>query len=169
MDIQVIHADAPSVDAPILAALGVMYPRVFLQWNPRFAPEPVNRDHWQGRWEIWCELTGVAHPGAKHKLADGDEWNTDAQCWMRYLQTYHERDGGFAPADSALIVGLEMADTWSNRRFYEDHVEDPWERDDQARMRASNNVAWETANYFKKYANPIVGRHFNSGWRGKII
>lgn len=164
--IEVIHVEAPTIEPSILAALKDLgRPRDFLRWNPRFAPEPANQDHWQGRWEIWCELMDVAHPLAKNKLAETDEWDSEHQCWVRFLQTYQTADEKFAPADERLIVGLEMANTWKNRRFYEDHVEEPEAREDRMKMLMGQEQIKEGSRYFRKFDSTSVGAYVNSGWR----
>jgi hypothetical protein len=145
---------APTVDAGIQAALLSMFPKSFLTW-----------DHRAERWQIWIELRDVSHPGAKNKRMDTDKWNTDHQLWMRKLQNYTHADGSFAPADERLIMGLEMADTWSNKRFYEDHVEEPEAKFEASKAADHRDMFGQAARYYHSIPNPIVGRHVNSGWR----
>lgn len=167
--IVVNYSAAPTVDPWITEALDSMYPRVFLKWNPRF--KEIAKGRWDARWEIWCELIDNSHPGIRgrvHGLNDGDKWNTDAQCWMRKLQAYQTVDYEFAPVDGRLIVGLEMADTWANRRFFEDHFDAPEAEKERLASNISRDAIGDAARYYRKFENPIVGAHFNSGWRGKL-
>lgn len=167
--IRVIKTEAPSIEPAVQRELDLLTPRVFMRWNHDFAPEPFSAEIRQGRWEIWCELTDNTHPkNSSKKLAAGDEWNTDAQCWMRFLQTYQTREGDFAPVDHRLIIGLEMADTWKNRRFYEDHVEDPDALADLRVEQARRETLIEGARYYNGWGNTSVGRYVNSGWRGAL-
>lgn len=166
MTIELITQPAPALDPAIEQELYSMYPRHFLRWNPRH--QKVG-EKWEGRWEIWIELAEVAHPDFKHFVDhDKDVWNTDAQCWMRRLQAYTYEDGSFAPADERLLIGLEMADTWSNRRFFEDHVEEPHSRKEEEATRHIRDISAGSANYYRRIDSPIVGRHVNSGWRWRI-
>lgn len=172
--ISFITQPAPTVSPTIVETLDEMYPRVFLQWQPRYLlldGSTRSDEKWEGRWGIWVELTDTNHPGVRtriHHVNDGDVWNSEAQCWMRFLQYYNNEDGSFAPIDERLIVGLELADTWANRRFYEDHVEDPFEAEETRRQQAGRQAMAEASRYYRKLENPIVGAHANSGWRWRL-
>lgn len=170
MDIRFLTQPAPSIEPHIQAQLDAMSPRVFLLWNPRVRTYRVRSEgtQWEGRWEIWCELRHSTHPDATNELGRTDRWNTDAQCWMRKLQIYEDTDGGFAAADQGLIKGLEMADTWANRLFYEDHVRDPHAREEARSSLAMREAAAGSSNYFRNLDSTSVGRHVNSGWRHRI-
>lgn len=157
---------APTIDRDVEAALLSMYPRVFLKWNSHW--KELDEGKWDARWEIWIELTDVSHPQAKNKLAPSDKWNTDAQCWMRRLQAYTNADGSFAPADWRLIQGLEMADTWANRRFYEERIEAAAEAQEAADRKATSEMHRGLISYYDRYTTTSVGRHVNSGWRWRI-
>jgi hypothetical protein len=161
---------APTIPDHIAEALAEMSPEVFLVWNPRMyeRKDKVLSDGshpWEGRWEIWIELTHSTHEDANNELAETDRWNSDKQCWMRRLQAYETEDKEYASLDWGLIIGLEMADTRKNRRFYEDHIEDAWEAELDRAERTRANTWAGVANYYKNHNNVSVGRHFSSGWR----
>lgn len=163
---------APSIPPHIQEELDSLWPRVFLRWQPRY--KPVGEEGWEGRWEIWVELDATSHPDfdarRKHILdPERDIWNTDAQCWMRFLQTYTHEDDSFAPADERLIVGLEMADTWSNPHFYREHIEEAYERSEQARIQSFKEAARGSSSYFDDLDRTLVGPHSRTAdWRHRI-
>jgi len=172
MQIHITQSDAPSIPKEILEELSSMSPRVFMQWNSRvFKANDLNGVHWEGRWEIWCELMHSSHPDAKNTLYKTDAWNTDAQCWMRKLQVYQTEGGDFAPADRALIVGLKMADAWADRLFYENKIEDPYEREEVRQVSRRVEAASGGAAHYRNFNNPTVGAHRGSSradWRHRI-
>ena len=169
MDITVTRSPAPTIPPHIEAALLAMSPRVFMRWNGCYrktdrmcsAGKPV----WEGRWEIWIECADTSHPDAQNERVASDIWNHEAQCWMRKLQTYTNADGSFAPLDERLLVGLELADTWNNRRFYEENVEDPYNKAEVDNIKARREIYEGGANYYKDHDRLLVGPHVNSGWR----
>lgn len=172
MDILIRTHPAPAIPDHIQESLDDMYPRVFLRWNARHGKptrEVDDRPVWdEPRWEIWVELKSVSHPGAKNIRQKTDLWNTDAQCWMRRLQTYENADGSFAPADERLIVGLQMADTWANRRFYEDHVEAPYIAAETAEMKRRQEIYEGAAEYYAHHDRLVVAPYSKGGtadWR----
>lgn len=167
MNIHITQADAPNIPKEILADLSAMVPRVFLEWNPRlFKANDTNGVYWEGRWEIWCKLEHSTHPDARNARYVSDRWNTDVQCWMRKLQVYQTEGGDFAPADRGLIVGLNMADTWANRLFYEEHVIAPNVRIEEARMAVTREMVSAGSSYYRNFNNPIVGSYGGTrGWR----
>lgn len=168
--IQLLTQPAPTLDPRVTGYLDLMFPRTFMVWNPHYAYLGENR--WDARWQIWVELADNSNPDLERKaertkgLSKKDRWNADAHCWMRYLQTYNNRDGSFAPVDERLLIGLELADTWANRRFYEDNVEDPEAFAEDAKMRMNRSTLADSTSYYRKYDAPIVGAYVNSGWRG---
>lgn len=149
---------APSVDEGVQQALLEMTPRTFLRWS--------RRSHC---WEIWCELRDSSHPDAANARARGDRWNTDAQMWMRKLQLYRTADGEFAPADWRLVQGLEMADAWANRRFYEEHIEEAYDTQEMQRMAQNRQMFRDAGRYYHGIPNPIVaprgGHGGKADWR----
>lgn len=156
---------APELPEDIVGALDSMSPRVFLRWNPRYRETGFSTQRWNARWQIWCELNETTQEDAAPNRAESDEWNSEAKCWVRRLQTYSNADGSFAPIDERLLIGLEMADTWVNRRFYEDHVEDPYNYQEQEDERARGQIYADGAQHYMAYDTLSVGQHFNSGWR----
>ena len=172
MQIHITQSDAPHTPKEILVELSAMSPRVFMQWNPRVFKVGDYRQTWEGRWEIWCELMYSGHPEAKNTLAKTDSWNTDAQCWMRKLQVYQTEGGDFAPVDRALIVGLKMADTWADRLFYKNNIEDPYEREEIRQVSRRVEAASGGAAHYRNFNNPTVGahasKHGRAGWRHRI-
>lgn len=146
------NVSAPTVPEWIDRELVAMEPRHFLRF-PRGGP-----------WEIWIELN------PKWRPMKGDRWHTDAQCWVRRLQAYTQEDGTFAPIDCRLLVGLELADTWANRRFYEDNVEAPEAAREAALSATTRTLANDAYKYYKNYANPTVGAgHNRPGWRQGVV
>lgn len=173
MDISFQTQPAPSIPEHLERELLSLYPKVFMIWNPRYrrpgVKPPLKGEEWDTpRWEIWSELVQSYHANARNQRLDSDVWNTDHQCWMRRLQVYENADGSFAPVDERLLVGLELADGWKNRRLYEEGIEDPYEAQEEARKRVFMEAAAGSASYFSKLDSTIVGRHANSGWRHKI-
>lgn len=158
---------APTIPDYVQVALDILSPRVFIKWNSRaYETSPGVFD---GRWEIWCELMDVNHPDAKHHRSEHDTWNSDAQCWMRYLQKYETREGDFAPLDGRLLVGLEMADTWKNRRFYEEHIEEPFDQAEVDEQNARKEIYLEGAKYYKDLDRTLIGGSGGGGdWRWRI-
>lgn len=172
MQIHITRSDAPSIPKEILVELSAMSPRVFMEWNPRtYKVNDLNGVHYQGRWEIWCELMDSSHPDARNLKYRTDRWNTDAQCLMRKLMTYQTEGGDFAPADRGLIIGLNMADTWGNRLFYEDEVEKPYEAWEAKQITKQVEAASGGASHYRNFNNPTVGGHrggARAGWRHRI-
>ncbi len=166
--ITLLTQPAPTISDQIQHDLDEMWPRVFMVWNSRYGtphPDVFGSLLYDARWEIWVELTDTSHPGRPLKRNKKDRWNPDANCWMRYLQVYETADGNFAPADRALVIGLQMADTWRDRRFYENYIEDP---NDQKIARAQHDrrtLFADGANYYRNHDRLLVGPHANSGWR----
>jgi len=170
MNIEFRTQPAPTIPDHIAEALREMSPEVFLIWNPKMYERKdktlIDGSHpWEGRWEIWIELQPSTHKDATNELAETDKWNTDRQCWMRRLQAYETEDKEYAPLDWGLIIGLEMADTRRNRRFYEEHIEDAWEEELEAADRKRASLWKGVANYYKNFNNVSVGQYVNSGWR----
>lgn len=166
MQIHIKRADAPHAPEEILAELASLSPRVFMEWNPMVAKSTDYRDTYEGRWEIWCELVHSTHPKAKNERQKTDRWNTDEQCWMRKLQVYQTEDRGYAPVDRGLLIGLRMADTWANRRFYEENVEIPYDLGEAAQSAVSREAIMAGGSYYNNFNNPTVGRHSKGGnWR----
>lgn len=164
MQIRIRTQPAPTIPEYITQALNQMSPRVFMEWN-KTAKNSVINNVCIGRWEIWCELGDTTHPDAVFSRSRADRWNSKANCWMRKLQTYTNADGSFAPIDERLLVGLELADTWNNRLFYEDNVEAPHAALEDAETRKREQIYADGADYFRHHDRLLVGRHFNSGWR----
>lgn len=161
---------APSIPREIKQELEDMTPRVFLRWDPKYervGSDKNGRPIWGGRWEIWCELRDVAHPEAENKLAEMDRWNPEAQCWMRKLQVYKARDGGYAPPDRALIIGLRMADAWQRDGFYEQNFDSLEEREQAVRDTLTEAIGG-SARYTDKLDEPIVGPYTKGSWRHRI-
>jgi hypothetical protein len=76
-------------------------------------------------------------------------------------------DVGFAPLEWDPLNPLRMADTWQNRTFYKDVVDDPGEAEEAALMKERTNVIKEAGRYFKDYDRTLVspgGRH-TGDWR----
>ncbi len=167
MNIHITRQDAPSIPKEILAELSAMSPRVFMQWNPRvYKVSDINGIHYEGRWEIWCELSNSRHPDASNVLEKTDQWNTDEQCWMRKLQLYQTEGGDFAPADRALIIGLNLADAWADRLFYENKVVDPHEREEMQQTARRVEIQHGGAEHYRNFDKPTVGAHSKGGnWR----
>jgi hypothetical protein len=146
---------APTVDQHIQDELLALFPRVFLRWS-----------HDKNRWELWSELTNVTHPDARHTRAKGDRYVSEFGCWVRFLQVYKNEDESFAPADERLLVGLAMADTWANRRFYEERIVEPHKYAEMRKKAEMQDLASSAARYYHKIQNPIVGRHSRKAdWR----
>lgn len=148
---------APSVPREIQQELLDMNPKVFLRWSRKKLV-----------WELWSELKHSSHPLATNELGESDRWNTDHQCWMRFFQNYRTEEGKFAPADRALIKGLKLADTWSNRLFYEEHIEQPEEMEELARTKQNRDLFGAASRYYRGVPNPIVapyGRNTKADWR----
>ena len=168
MEVHITQACAPHIPEEILFELNAMSPKVFMEWNPRVRLE-INHTSWRGRWEIWCELRDSHHPDATNILYRTDRWNTDAQCWMRKLQVYQTEGGDFAPADEALIIGLNLVDVWADRLFYQNNIVDPHTRDEIRRTLMASNAASGGASYYRNFNNPTVGahsgKHARSDWR----
>lgn len=134
-----------------------MEPAVFLRWSKAKAC-----------WELWSELRYSAHPDATNERAKSDRWNTEHQCWMRFFQNYRHADGRFAHADRALITGLEMADAWANRKFYEEHIEAPEQAREAAQLKTREQLMSDAARYYHGIPNPIIAPHARGGkadWR----
>jgi hypothetical protein len=172
MVIELTTQPAPTIEPHIQADIAAMWPRVFMQWNPRHAVrkrDERGKKVWDARWEIWVELTDVSHPDAKHWYSDNDVWNTDEQCWMRYLQVYETEAGGFAPADERLVIGLEMADTWKNRRFYDEHIEVPHEIQEFRQLDEVRQVTQASSEYYRTLDRTLVAPGGRGGdWRWRI-
>lgn len=169
MDIQITRQPAPTIPPGVQDDLDAMTPGVFLVWNSAWENRGTeDQPVWEPRWEIWCELTDVSHPDARHQLSDKDVWNTDAQCWMRFLQTYETAEGDFAPADERLIVGLQLADTWSNRRFYEDWVEGAYDAQQASLAKARRETIIGHSEYYDNYDRPVIGPGTGGDWRWRI-
>ena len=170
MQIHITQSDAPCIPKEILAELSAMSPKVFMQWNSRtYKADDLRGVHWEGRWEIWCELRTSAHPDATNERYRTDRWNTDAQCWMRKLQVYQTEGGDFAQVDRGLIVGLKMADAWADREFYKNNIEDPHEQEELRQDARRVEVLSGGVSHYDRYNSPIVGahrgRHARADWR----
>lgn len=172
MQVHITQSDAPSVPKEIELELLAMEPKTFMLWNARvFKANDLNGVHWEGRWEIWCELRESQHEDANNELYRTDRWNTDFQTWMRKLQLYQTEEGNFAPVDRALVIGLNMADTWADRLWYQNNIEVPHDHEEAVRVARSVEAASGGASYYRNFNNPTVGGHRGSsraGWRHRI-
>ena len=173
MKIQFRTQPAPTIPDHIAEALAEMTPECFLIWNPRVYQRmdktlDDGSNPWEGRWEIWIELENSRHDDAKNIRQESDRWNTDKQCWMRKLQSYETADKEYAPLDWGLIIGLEMADTWKNRLFYEDNILAPEEAENLAAEARQNDILKGVINYYHNYNKTQVGAAVSSGWRHRI-
>lgn len=164
---------APTIPDHISEALAEMSPETFLLWNGRVYENKAkvlsNGAHpWEGRWEIWIELRDSSHPDAKNQRQRSDKWNTDRQCWMRKLQMYETKDKEYAPLDWGLIVGLQAADGWSNRRYYEDNILAPEDAVNLSAARRQEDIIKGVTNHYHNYNKTSVGSSVSSGWRHRI-
>lgn len=140
-------------------------PDVFFVWN----------GHTE-RWEIWSELRGVSHPDALNEQYDSDRWFSDRSCWGRKLVSWAHRDEqfldvGYASLNEGVFDALRQADTWSDRLWYEEHVDEPGFAAERATMAARSETIREGAAYFRKYDRTLVAPHGGSqraAWRHRI-
>lgn len=142
--IVVTKEPAPPTPGGIIEALHSMFPRHFLAWNPEYEVSgyaPGGTPAYDGRWEIWIELTGVTHPQATHEITSIDRYLPEHDCWARKLQTYKAEDGSYVPIDDRLLVGLELADTWSGQDPYKDMVQEPRQEREQAQVDKFDDAA----------------------------
>ena len=170
MDIQYRTQPAPTIPEHINEALLEMEPRVFLRWNKqvyqRHDLSLTDGTHpWEGRWEIWCELANSRHPDATNERQRTDRWNTEHQCLMRKLQNYETDQKEYAPLDWGLITGLEMADGWSDRLFYEDKVYKPKEAVDALAASRQDDIIRGVTDHYSNYNQVQVGAGDSSGYR----
>jgi hypothetical protein len=173
MNIRLLTQPTPTLPEHIVGRLDDMNPRTFMKWNKRHRRVALHSPCWEGRWEIWCELIETTHEDAASDRALSDEWNQEAGCWMRKLQTYSNEDGSFAPVDERLLVGLDLADTWANKNFYQDHVSDPYTAQDDALTKDREEIYADGARYFKDHDRTLVGANRGShrggaDWRWRI-
>lgn len=170
MDIKITRHGPPSIPDEIQAELLSHSPRTFMVWNSRWKFD-TSTGIWEPRWEIWKELRHSSHPLATNTRADSDRWNTEHQCWMRKLQTYHADEAmtQFAPVDRRLLIGMKMADTFDDRLWFENHVEAPEQAREEAGQKDRRDLIAARRRYYHNYKSPIVGRHVNSGWRSKYF
>lgn len=165
MDINITRHPAPTQREDIQQALLEMTPPVVMRWNSRWKETPQG---WEGRWEIWIKLEMNSHPDLKPEIAETDLWLPGRGWWVRKLQAYTEEDGSFAPMDERLIWGLEMADTWGDRRFYEDRVEAPHHQQEEAKLDPAREAFTGATRYHDDYDRTLVGPAGSGDWRWRI-
>lgn len=129
-------------------------PLLRLLWN--------RRNHCANRWEIWAELVPNTHSLNRFPISSKDI-HLDGSLW-RFVQTWQYDDGSFCPLDQRIISSARQADTFRNRRFYEDHVERPGP--DSAAQ--AKELAYHARHRYFNLDNPIVGPATKGSWRHRI-
>ena len=142
---------------------------VMLKWNNH--AHLVEENTYDGRWEVFVRLEANSHPNNKFHISKKD-LRLNGHVY-RFLQTWCERDGkgldsGYAPIDSRFTSVLYQADTFRNRRWYEDEVEAPEELAELKSRMAMRDMATDTYRYYKNMDSTTFGRYTKGDWRHKI-
>lgn len=160
---------APTLPSSVQEALEREHPLVKLIWNPRALK---SGESYEGRWEIWVQLADNTHEhnrfvGSRKDLRFGDQKYRFLQTWCQRDRTGY--DQGFAPIDHRLLRSLALADSFANRRWYEDNVELPEEDRERRAMLDIKQAAVDTQSYYRNLFNPTVGaRGRSADWRHRI-
>ena len=149
-------------------------PDVFFVWNPHpiFDKDGKAIDQ-EPRWEIWVELREVSHPDARNtsnpktdRQFEGHGWARKLQTWCHRNHTFH--DDGYAGLDCGVFNVLREANTWRNRRFFEEKIVEAGEKNDAALLRDRQSLVKDTSRYYKDFDRTLVaphGRGRSGDWR----
>lgn len=140
-------------------------PRVFVKWAPNPIPSdatpagvtgPKAKDQ-EGRWEIWVEVRDVTHP--EHRYIDPDSnyvWDNDHRCWTMKLQSWEHADGSYASLGRHLLGVLRLGDTWRRDKFYEKHVEEPYNEKQQENREEMQDLILGARDTYKNAGKPSI-------------
>jgi len=139
--------------------------KIVLQWNSRVRLRRKDPDIWSGRWELWVTMEDSSHPLSKYLRRAGDRHLPD-KGWCRFLQTWQYDDGTFAPLDDRLFGQLRRQDTWRNRRWYQEVIEETEERTDNEWRGKIRDAVQDAENYYRNWDNPFFSPGSSGGdWR----
>jgi len=140
-------------------------PDIGVFWNSTSLCLDRKRGLWGGRWEIWVEVTDNSHPGNKYLDKTGDTWHNGKR-W-RFLNTYKNDDGSFAPLDDRVFTALHWADTWRNKNHYDETVMSLDRSKREQELAATRETASQLASYWRDYGDDVskFGPGTTGNWR----
>jgi len=151
-------------------------PNLLVCWDPRPIYDsltPKRAIDQDARWEFFFELKPSTHRDATNLTHRSDTLRNGR--WYRKFISWSLRDNmfndiGYAPLEWDPFTPLRMADTWRNRRFFEDTVEDPGLRAEAEQLAGRTQIIKDVGRYYQDLDRTLVspgGRH-TGGWRHKI-
>lgn len=140
-------------------------PDVAIVWNPLAVK--LGQGCYDPRWEIWVEVTSNSHPNHRFVEKQGDI-RFDGCTW-RFLNTYKQPDGSFAPLDDRLFRALYWSDTWRHREHYEEALVSQDIRKKKAETDMIRDTAYGLTEKWKNFDRTQVGSGSSGNWRAKEI
>lgn len=167
--IKLTNQPAPTIPKSVSEEITELHPNVLLRWNSK--KHGYENGTFAGRWEVWIKLVENTHSLNRHSISKKDLFQDG--CIYRFLQTWCyvedvDSDLGFCPLDGRILQSLRLADTFRNRRFYEDVYENFEYNKELQRKKDIRTLAANATSEYYGLDNPIIGRYTKGDWRHRI-